>query len=56
MLMQAMYRAASAVDRLGGIDVLLHHGPEDGGFAVVEHDWHSTIPSARVQRAVVGKV
>ena len=36
-------------DRLGGLDVLLHDGPEDGGLAFVEHrpsSLHSMIPSA----------
>ena len=42
-------------DRLGGVDVLLHDGPEDGGLAFVEHvvggqtrrpGWHSMLPSA----------
>ena len=34
--------------RLGGVDVLLHDGPEDGGLAFVEHggSWHSMLPSA----------
>ena len=28
----------AGTDRLRGLDVLLHDGTEDGGFAVVEHE------------------
>jgi len=30
-------------DGLRRVDVLLHHGPEDGGLAIVEHGCRSMI-------------